>query len=153
MGKKLFVFSHSFDGTTYGAHTLAVEMLECDLSHETVKVHSAISVGIAVRRQGVVGAAGIVACTFAGIVAEEHASGVDDLLCELRIVGSSYYKVFRGVGVAQCHRLVAVVDKYYLAVLKSFGSNVFAWQDIQLTPYFLLNSVYGLLRCGDKQNL
>ena len=81
MGIKLLGFCHQFDGVPDAADTIGSEMLECYLPAIAVEVHTAVSCGIAVSRQCVVGAAGIVACALTGIGAEENAAGIDDFGC------------------------------------------------------------------------
>ena len=47
-------------------------MLESNLTHEAVNIHTIVSRSISVCWQCVVGSAGIVACTFAGIISKEY---------------------------------------------------------------------------------
>ena len=100
-----------------------------------------------------VGAAGVVAGTLAGILSEEDATGIDDLLCQLHVVFGLKDKMFGSVGVGQVDGLVEVTDQYECRVLQRFLCNLLAWQEVQLAADSFLDVVDDLLRCGDEEHL
>ena len=79
VGEELLVLSHHLYGMANGTNALLVKMLERYLAHEAVEVYAAVGIGIAVCWKRVVGAAGIVARTLTGILAEEHATRIHNL--------------------------------------------------------------------------
>ena len=69
-----FCFCHQFYGVANAAHTIFCQMLERNLTTIAVQIYAIICGGIAVCRQCVVGAAGIVAGTLTSVCSEEHAT-------------------------------------------------------------------------------
>ena len=69
VGVELFGGCHQFNGVTDAVDAVSGEMLEGDLAAVAVEIHTAIGCSVAVSRQGVIGAAGIVARTLTGIFA------------------------------------------------------------------------------------
>ena len=69
MGVELLGGGHEFYGVTDAMDTVGGEMLEGDLAAVAVEIHTAIGCCVAVSRQGVIGAAGVVARTLTGIFA------------------------------------------------------------------------------------
>jgi hypothetical protein len=60
----------------------SVKVLERNLTVITVQVDSIISQGITVCGKGMIGPAGVVTCTFTGILPEEDRTGIDYFLSE-----------------------------------------------------------------------
>ena len=90
-----------------------------------------------------VGAAGIVAGTLTGILAKEHASGIDDLLGESVIVVGLDYEMFGGIGIGEGHCLVIIRHNHELAVVESFGCYLLAGKQVELTLHF----IFYLFKC------
>ena len=128
MGIELFAGCHGFHGRTDGANAFGGEVLEGDFAVIAVEVDTTIGCCVAVSRQCVVGTAGIVACTFASVVAEEHAAGIDDLLAQGLIVVGGYDEMLRCIGIAQVDGCLLGVDHHKRGVLQRLGSDVLAWQ-------------------------
>ena len=80
------MFGHCFYGVPDISYSFFCNMLECYLAVETVKIHSAKRRSVAVSRQRVVCSARIIACTFARVFPEKHASGVDNFFCQSVII-------------------------------------------------------------------
>ena len=104
-------------------------------------------------RQGVVGAAGIVACTLAGIGSQEYASSIDYPFAQLFVVARLDDQMLRSIAVAECHHLVLILHQHIAAVLHSLGGNLLARQQCQLAVEFLVNLVQLLLVGGDEEHL
>ena len=68
---QLLVSSHDFDGRTNVLNTLAIDFLEGNLADEAIEAHTALGLGIAIGRQGMIGARCIVARTFRSVRTEE----------------------------------------------------------------------------------
>ena len=105
------------------------------------------------RRQCVIGAAGIVAGTLASVGAEEDAASIDDLCGQLVVVVCLNDQMLRCVGIAQSHHLIGRTDEHTAAVVKGFLGDVLAWKEIQLTLYFDLNISEELFTRRDEQHL
>ena len=98
-------------------------MLEGNLTAVGVEVDTVVGGGIAVRGQGVIGTAGIVAGTLASIGTEEYTAGIDDALGELLVVLHLQDEVFGGVEVGEVNHLVDGIDEHKTAVVEGLGSN------------------------------
>ena len=99
---------HCLDGMTDVADALLGDVLEGDLAAVAVEVDTIVCHGISVGGQGVVGAAGIVAGTLAGLLAKEHAARIDDLLGERLIVVGLDDEMLGGIGVGEVDGLVVI---------------------------------------------
>ena len=136
---ELLVFSHCHHGFAYRVYTMGCEMLEGDFAIIAVEVDTIICQGIAVSRQGVVGAAGIVASTLASIFAKEYATRIYHHLCQLLIVVGRQDEMLRRIGIGKSHGFGIVSHDYYLAVVQSFGGNLFARKASELFLYLSLH--------------
>ena len=124
---------------TDAADTILGEMLEGDLAAVAVQVHTAVGRSIAVCGQGVIGAAGIVASTLTGILAQENATGVYHLISHLGIVLHLQDEVLWGVGIREVDGLLHAVHQYQSAVLQRLGCHLLAWQQVELAVHLGLN--------------
>ena len=104
MSLQHLVFRHRNHGFTDAGNTFFREMLESNLTVVAIQVDTIVSQCIAMGRQCVVRAAGIVARTLASIVAQEHASGVDNLLGKLVVVLGGDDQMLRGIRVTAISR-------------------------------------------------
>ena len=138
MGIQLLGFRHEFYGTADVSDTLWRQVLEGNLTAVAVEVDTIVGRSISVCGQGVVGAAGVVACTLTGILPQEHAAGIDDTFCQLFLVLSLDDQVLRGIEVRESNHLFSVVDQYEIAVLQGLGRHLLTWKGIQLAGNLLL---------------
>ena len=67
VGIELLGGGHEFYGVTDAVDAVSGEMLESDLTTIAVEIYAAIGGRVTVGRQGVIGAAGVVARTLTGI--------------------------------------------------------------------------------------
>ena len=100
--------SHGLHGVADVANAFVGEMLEGNLATVAVEVNTVVSHCISVGGQGVVGAAGIVAGTLAGILSKEYTSRIDDPLGESLVIVGLDYEMLGSVGVGEVDGLVII---------------------------------------------
>ena len=135
------------------ADTLIRQVLERHLATVAVQVHTAVGSRIAVRRQGVVCAAGIVASTLTGIFAQEHATCIHHLRCQLLVVVRLDDQVLRRIGVREVDGLALVLHQHHHTVLQRLLGYLLTRQHVQLAVHLSLHVEYQLLRGRDQQHL
>ena len=128
-------------------------MLEGDLAAVAVEIDAAIGRGIAVGRQRVVGAAGIVAGTLAGILSQEDAAGIDDLSSHLVVVLGLNNEMFGRVGVRERHHLVGRGNKHHATVLECLLGYLLTGQEVELAFHLGLHLLHHILGGADEQYL
>jgi hypothetical protein len=64
----------------------------------------------------VIGAAGIVAGTLAGILSEEYTARIHDAFCQLLVVADLQNQVFGSIGVGEGNHLINGIDEHVVAV-------------------------------------
>ena len=106
--------------------TIGSQMLESHLPAVAVEVYSIVGGSVAMSRERMIGATGIVASALTGIFPEEYASGIDHLLGQLLVVSGLQNQVFRRIGIREVDGLLLVLDEYQPAILQGFGSNLLA---------------------------
>ena len=127
MGIELFGFCHEFNGTANLTHTFGSQVLEGNLATVAVEIHTVVGGSIAVSRQRVVGAAGVVAGTLTGIFSEEDTAGIHHALGQLFVVLRLDNEVFGGVGVGEGNHLVGGTDEHAAAVFQSLDGYLLTW--------------------------
>ena len=100
-----------------------------------------------------VGTAGIVASTLAGIRSQEDATCIDNPLSQHLVVLHLQNKVLRSIGIRQGHHLVDTADQHIAAVLQRLGSNLLARQQLQLAIHLSLYLVELFTTGGDEEHL
>ena len=103
MSIQLLVGRHGLDRTTQGTDTIGSDLLESDLLDETIQVHAAICLGIAVGRQGMIRAGSIIACAFRSIWTHKDTAGVLDSLRDSGVIRRLDNQVFGSVLVREVY--------------------------------------------------
>ena len=103
--------------------------------------------------QGMIGAAGIVACTLTGILAEEHASCIDYPGCKFVVIFGLYNQVLWGVCIGEVDSLLQILDEYEAAVVEGFDSDLLTRQLLKLAVEFCLHIENELFGVGNQQHL
>ena len=142
---ELLILCHCNNGMPYAADTIIGKMLESNLTIIAIKVHTIVCQGIAMSGKSMVRTAGIVASTLTGILSEEDATGVDNLLCQLLIIICSQDEVFRRIAVAKLYSLIGVMNQDKIRILQRLCSNLFSWQALQLNLYLIGDSIQRFL--------
>ena len=124
--------SHQLHSRTYRLHSLGRDMLESELTAETVKVYTVVSPCITMSGQSVISTAGIVASALAGVVPEEYTSGIDHSQSKLLTVFCGQYEVLGCVDITQSNSLVDIFHQDKVRTLKCFSSYLAPWQLLQL---------------------
>ena len=128
-------------------------MLEGDLTAVAVEVYTAVGSGITMCGQGVIGAAGIVACTLTGILAQEHATCIYYLIGHLGIILYLQNEMLGSIGIREVDGLLKTAYQYQTAVVECLGCHLLTGQQIQLTVNLGLNVEDDLLGGGDEEYL
>ena len=150
---QLLGLGHQLHGAANVADAFLRQVLERNLAAVRVQVHTVVCRGIAVRRQRVVGAAGIVAGTLAGVGTQEHAARIDHALSQLLVVLRLNHQVLGSIQVRQVHHLLGRVHQHVAAVLQCTGGNLLARQQRQLAVQLGMHLVQLPLAGGDEQHL
>ena len=153
MSIELFGCGHEFHSVADALDTVGSEVLESHLATVAVEVDAAIGGSISVGRQRVIGAAGIVACTLAGIFAEEHATRIDYLEGELLVILCLDDEVLGCVGIREVDGLLMIVDEHEAAVLERLLCDLLTGQEVELAVHLCLYVEDHLLGGGDEEHL
>ena len=82
--------------------------------------------------KGMVGSGGIIAGTFRSIIAQENRTRIDHLLGQFSIILSDNDQVLGGIVIDHVHHFLLVIHQDHLAVIQSFGRNIFPGKKLQL---------------------
>ena len=138
---QMLVGCHDFNGWTDMANAFRLNLLESNLTNKTVEAHPAISLGIAIGRQRVIGTRSIIACTLGRKVAKKYGTGIHHPLGNRQIIGRLYNQVLGGIGIGQFDGFVQTAYHNQLTVGKRLAGNLLTGQKFKLSLYFGLDGL------------
>jgi len=128
----MFGFSHKLNSRSDITDAFAAQFLEGDFGNKTIERNPAVVARKTVGGQGMVGAAGIIAGTFATVITQENRTspGYSRYLAAGSFHGKG--KVFRGTQIAEFNTIGYRAEQDGLAVLQRLSGNGGTWQGRKL---------------------
>lgn len=97
MRTQLFVGCHYFDGRTDNLYAFARDFLKSYFTDKAIQTHSAISFGITVCGQRMIGSRCVIACTLRRQGTQKYRACIDNTLGLLLIIPGFDYQVFGSI--------------------------------------------------------
>ena len=138
MREKFFGFGHSFHRCADTGNSFFGELLKRDFFHETIQRNATVGFCITTCGKRVVGAAGVVAGTFAAVVSQKNGAGAYHFAASQHRIFHRQNEVFGSVNITEPDARFDVFEQNGAAVFQRFFGDVFSRQVGKLNIEFLI---------------